>query len=170
MESIGNSQVDSLVTALAEDACKSLFEAYGVSLRAIDPHTAIDQNALLSGVIGFSGPSIRGTCILAATSKPIMESNPVGSSPRDWIAELANQLIGRIKNRLLEEGVEVYVTTPVVLRGEHLAPMPRLALLPQLFTTEGGNVFVWIEVETDPDFELAPRCAPAAREGEALLF
>jgi CheY-specific phosphatase CheX len=98
-----------------------------------------------------------------------LASNPVGGSLRDWIAELANQLAGRIKNKLLAHGAEVYVNTPVVLRGEHLAPLPRQELLPLTFSTDGGNVFVWIELETNSDVSLGPP-AVALAEGETLLF
>jgi CheY-specific phosphatase CheX len=100
-------------------------------------------------------------------------SDPIGGSPRAWIAELSNQLVGRIKNKLLAQGAEVYVTTPVVLRGELLAPLDAKSKLPpRAFASEGGNVFVWIELDTDPTLELSmtPRPAAAAEEGDALMF
>ena len=160
-----------LVEELASEACTSLFEAYGVNLSRIAASNAPHTRALFSGIVGFSGPGIRGTCILAATEKPISQSNPIGGSLREWIAELSNQLVGRIKNKLLARGAEVYVTTPVVLKGEHLAPLPRFELEPMLFLTDGGTVFLWVEVETDPEFRLSEGAfKPPAREGEALLF
>jgi len=165
------SDVPKLVERLANDACTSLFEAYGVKLSRITAGDAPHTRALFSGIVGFSGPGIRGTCILGATEKPISQSNPIGGSLREWIAELSNQLVGRIKNKLLEEGAEVYVTTPVVLKGEHLAPLPRFELEPMLFVTDGGSVFLWVEVETDPDFRFSENAfKPPAREGDALLF
>jgi hypothetical protein len=169
----GKPEVDAraLFAELASEACTSLFEAYGVHLRSIPPTMAPHSRALLSGIVAFTGPGIRGTCILAATEKPICQSNPIGGSLREWIAELSNQLVGRIKNKLLARGAEVYVTTPVVLGGEHLAPLPRYELEPMLFVTEGGTVFLWIEVEADADFRLSENAfGTPAREGEALLF
>ncbi|HMI86670.1 MAG TPA: hypothetical protein VK550_21400 [Polyangiaceae bacterium] len=83
-------------------------------------------------------------------------SDPIGGPPRAWIAELSNQLVGRIKNKLLAHGAEVDVTTPVVLRGELLAPLDaRNKLPPRAFASEGGNVFVWIELDTDPTLVLS---------------
>jgi len=161
-----------LVDKIAEEACTSLFQAYGVPLETVPAFGATAPT--LSAVIGFSGPGIRGTCILAATESPINMSNPIGGSPRVWIAELSNQLVGRIKNKLLAHGAEVYVTTPVVLRGELLAPVDGASnkMLPRVFASEGGNVFVWIELETDPTLvlSLTPGPEAAAEEGEQMMF
>jgi hypothetical protein len=160
-----------LVDKIAEEACTSLFKAYGVPLETV-PAVGAAAPAL-SAVIGFSGPGIRGTCILAASESPINMSNPIGGSPRVWIAELSNQLVGRIKNKLLAHGGEVYVTTPVVLRAEMLAPLDGGSKIPpRAFASEGGNVFVWIELETEPTLvlSLTPRAEAAAEEGDALMF
>jgi hypothetical protein len=159
-----------LVDKIAEEACTSLFQAYGVPLETVTAGTAAPA---LSAVIGFSGPGIRGTCILAASESPIKMSDPIGGSPRAWIAELSNQLVGRIKNKLLAHGAEVYVTTPVVLRAELLAPVDgRSQLAPRAFASQGGNVFVWIELDTDPTLLLSvtPREAAAVQEGDAVMF
>jgi len=160
-----------LVDKIAEEACTSLFQAYGVPLETVP--TVGTAAPALSAVIGFSGPGIRGTCILAASESPIKMSNPIGGSPRVWIAELSNQLVGRIKNKLLAHGAEVYVTTPVVLRAELLAPLDGGSKLPpRAFASEGGNVFVWIELETEPTLvlSLTPRPEAAVEEGDALMF
>jgi CheY-specific phosphatase CheX len=160
-----------LVDKIAGEACTSLFQAYGVPLETV-PAVGAAAPAL-SAVIGFSGPGIRGTCILAASESPIKMSDPIGGSPRLWIAELSNQLVGRIKNKLLAHGAEVYVTTPVVLRAELFAPLDgRNQLVPRAFASEGGNVFIWIELETDPTLVLSatPGDEVAAEEGDALMF
>jgi CheY-specific phosphatase CheX len=162
-------QTKALLESLAGDACRGLFAHYGVMLdRTLQPGSEVAP-VHLSGIVGFSGPGIRGTCILAASEEPITRTNPVQGSGRDWIAELANQLVGRIKNQLLSRGAEVYVTTPVVLRGEHLAPLPTFALPPLSFGTDRGNVFVWVEFETAPGLVLGDPIEVVA-EGEAMLF
>jgi CheY-specific phosphatase CheX len=171
--STGPVDVQSLVEGFAREACESLFRAYGVGLEGVDPDATSEERLVLGSVIGFTGPTLRGTCILAATELPLRRSNPVAGSLRNWMAELANQLVGRIKNQLLSHGAEeVYVTTPVVMRGEHLAPLPRFVLKPQAFAASvGGTVLLWVEVEADPEFRLSlsPQDPPAS-EGDALLF
>jgi len=167
-----STDVQRLVETSAQEACANLFEAYGVPLEPADPNASVEDTLLFTAIIGFSGPGLRGTCILTSTERPLQRSNPAGGSLRDWIAELVNQLVGRVKNLLLQRGAEVYVTTPVVIRGEHLAPLPRFVLKPQAFAaTDGGKVFLWVEVEADPGFQLSESPIPApAAEGETLLF
>src|SRR5205809_4308547 len=94
----GNSDPQKLVEGFAHDACASLFEAYGVALQDVEPGMPPSDRLVLTAVIGFTGPGLRGTCILASTEQPLSRSNPVSGSLRDWIAELSNQLIGRVKN------------------------------------------------------------------------
>jgi len=160
-----------LIPLVARQACKLLFDAYGVTLQSTTEGDVSQAKVLLCGVIGFAGPGVKGTCILAASEEPIAESIPVSGSLRDWIAELSNQLVGRIKNKLLSYGAEVYVTSPAVVRGEHLAAPASCAIKPFSFATTGGNVFLWVDVETDENFVLInPPEPPGAAEGEALIF
>ena len=112
---------------------------------------------------------MNGASILAASESPIAKSNPVDGSLADWIAELANQLVGRIKNQLLLNGADVYATTPIVLPGDHIAPMRRPDITPLVFSADEGSVFVWIELETNPEFTLGVP-SEVVREGEAVLF
>jgi CheY-specific phosphatase CheX len=167
--SLTDPETQQLLDGIAADACRDLFASYGVTLdqrlRPGDPIVPVH----LSGIIGFSGPGISGTCVLASSEDPIARTNPVQGSAREWIAELSNQLVGRIKNQLLAHGAEVYVTTPVVLRGEHLAPVSRNALPPLSFATDRGNVFVWVEFETAPELILGAPIETMA-EGESMMF
>jgi len=167
--SLTDPETQQLLDTIAGEACRDLFASYGVVLnKRVMSGDAIEP-VHLSGIIGFSGPGISGTCVLAASEDPIARTNPVQGPAREWIAELSNQLVGRIKNQLLVRGAEVYVTTPVVLRGEHLAPMPRMAAPPLSFATDRGNVFVWVEFETAPELVLGTPIETLA-EGDALLF
>jgi hypothetical protein len=167
-------QVQDTVTQLAVEATEKLFDAYGLGLQSSQVGALPEHAILMCGVIGFTGPQLRGTVILACNDAPLIASNPVpGSELRDWIAELTNQLVGRIKNRLLTYGAEIYITTPVVLRGEHLAPVPRHKISPQSFVTAGkGVVCVWTEVEAADGFALVQSedAEQGASEGDAMMF
>jgi CheY-specific phosphatase CheX len=158
-----------LVEDLGESACRDLFDAYGVALeRCVGVES--NKELTLTGVIGFTGPGICGTCVLASTSSPIQASMPEGGSIRDWVAELSNQLAGRLKTKLIAVGVTVYITTPVVLRGTRMEPLPAVDIAPRTFTTADGSLLLWVEVETGPDFEISPSPGPVVSEGEAILF
>lgn len=154
----------------------SLFKAYGQPLAEVPrtPHTPPPPE--LCAVIGFSGPDLSGALMIAADPGPIAASRPTPTaSNRDWLAELANQLLGRIKNRLLPTGVEIYPTTPIVLRGERIAPLGRNGDLPGVvFAAEsGGQIVVWLDFTARDDLRLdrsLQALGPIPREGEMVWF
>ncbi|HET7539518.1 MAG TPA: chemotaxis protein CheX [Polyangiaceae bacterium] len=160
------------IADLTGECCVDLFAAYGVNLlSAKTAEFIVSDEVLLSGVIGFVGPTLRGTCLLVGNRSPIELSSPQKEHTRDWVGELTNQLVGRLKRKFLGFGLEVALTTPVVLSGLHLRPMPRGKLLPRVFSTESGSIMVWVEVECEPGFELGPAISDStSAEGEVLMF
>lgn len=167
-----NRPIDDLVF----DCCRELFSAYQLDVNPRDrsDFPATEQLAVC-GVMGFGGKLMRGALVLAATREPLERTNPVGSgSQRDWVCELANQLMGRVKNQLLSLGVEILLATPAGLSGENLSPAPGKLRAPQVFAAANGFVVVWIDCEYAEGFEL--RLTPSAHyeaaipEGGSVLF
>jgi hypothetical protein len=164
-------QTQQLVESLAEEACLSLFEAYGVPLERSEYGRTPSGDRALTAIIGFTGVGITGMCLVAASEEPLLASIPVTGALRDWIAELSNQLAGRLKHKLLAHGAEVYVTTPIVLRATRIEPLPRRKLVPRAFSALGGTVALWVEVEISPEFKMVPpEEEQSVAEGETLLF
>lgn len=161
---------------LVFDCCKDLFSSYllDVAPRHRSDFPATEQLSLC-GVMGFGGRQMRGALVLATTREPLEHTNPGSfTSQRDWVCELSNQLMGRVKNRLLTLGVEIHLATPAGLSGDNLCPSPSKLRAPQVFAAANGFVCVWIDCEYLDGFELptAPLEsyeAPVA-EGETLLF
>lgn len=158
-----------LVRDLAHQAIVELFSDYGVSIFPGEPPKELERPILCSGVVGFTGPGLRGSSVLSLSQEPIVRSMPAAGSESDWLSELSNQLVGRIKNKMLAYGAVVYVTTPVVLRGSHLVPQARPELRPLLYYSQPGNILLSVELEMTHEFVLAPP-EPAVEEGELLLF
>jgi hypothetical protein len=172
MKNPDNRPIDDLVF----DCCRDLFAAYelDVSPRDRSDFPATEELAVC-GVMGFGGKSMRGALVLATTREPLEHTNPNGfGSQRDWVCELANQLMGRVKNRLVALGVEIHLATPAGLSGENLSPAPGKLRAPQVFAAANGFVCVWIDCEFMDGFELpaapSPEVEPAIAEGEALVF
>ena len=159
------------VADLTASACVELFAAYGVALEASGAAFIDSDEVLLSGVIGFVGPELRGTCLLVGNRSPIEMSSPQKDHTRDWVGELTNQLVGRLKRKFLGFGLDVALTTPVVLSGVHLRPMPRSELTPRVFRTPSGSVMVWVEVEAEVGFAFGPAVSDMTNaEGDVLVF
>ncbi|HEX5656854.1 MAG TPA: chemotaxis protein CheX [Polyangiales bacterium] len=170
MEHPSNDDTQALVYALAEQACMSLFEAYGVPLQSEPRDVMPGGEGALTGIIGFTGIGITGMVLLAASEAPLRASNPTDGPLRDWMAELSNQLAGRLKHKLLAQGAEVYITTPIVLRATRIEPLPRKPLRPCSFRGGEGSLALWVEVDTTPQFVLSPPDELPVAEGETLLF
>ena len=163
-----------IVNNIASEACISLFHDYTLSLERADISGEDGSRELVyCAVIGFSSEQMRGTLLLATSSEPLGRTAPVAnSSLREWIAELANQLLGRIKSRLAERGVLLAISTPVVLRGSHLRPLTTQQVTPLTFVCDGGCVCVWVDSVLAPELDLnhVQTDCQVMGEGEAMLF
>jgi CheY-specific phosphatase CheX len=163
------SEATRAIQALAGAACAELMQAYGVELRPSLGWTESDE-VVFSGVMGFVGEQVRGTCLLAAPQATVEAAAPQGASARDWAGELANQLVGRLKAKLMARGASIALSTPVVLRGVKLSPLPRTDVEPVVFESAAGRVLVWLEVEVETDFQFTDERPPRVSEGELLVF
>jgi hypothetical protein len=159
----------------ATTRCLSLFESYGVHVAPLRSAPPSQSPLLYCGIIGFTGKGIMGSLAVAGSRELLVASNPVpGGGSWDWAAELSNQLMGHVKITLLAHDVELYLSTPTVVRGEHLSLQARGEARPELFTMDGqGLLALWLDVETTREFRMsAEEHAPEGRldPGELLLF
>jgi chemotaxis protein CheX len=163
-----------IIRNLTSEACLSLFSDYSLPLQpAQTSEQRLPPELLYCSVIGFTGDLIRGTLVLATTSEPLGRTTPVqGGSLSEWVAELSNQLLGRVKRQLHDRGVMLLMSTPIVLRGKHLRPMPSKEAEPLTFVCEGGCVCVWMDAVLAPDVDLTQLQAEdgSMGEGETMLF
>jgi CheY-specific phosphatase CheX len=158
------------IQTLAASAGAELLKAYGVIGTPSSEGWVQNDELLYSGVMGFVGDSLRGTCLLAARATTVLAAAPPDARPRDWVGELANQLVGRLKSKLLARNVSIAMTTPVVLSGIRIEPLPRTSIEPAILDTATGKVLIWLEVEVDNAFRLDTERPIAATEGDLLVF
>ena len=171
-------QLEDLLEQCAIESAVGLFLSYSVCLECADEtQSEIISDLELCGIVGFVGREISGTLLLAATPEPLKSSNRVAARQRDWMAELSNQLFGRIKNRLLRRGLQLIGAPPAVIGGDHLVAFTgRSQCQPiVLRSPTGGRVCVWMDytVNTDLPFALSDgdaENAPVPHEGDVLLF
>ncbi len=162
---------DSIVTT----ATVELFASSGVDVVAATATPALDRVA----VIGFGGGGLRGSLGLGVSTALLEKLALAGRTPGermrdDWLAEMANQLLGRVKNRLLRHGVTIAIALPMVFRGlrvEIVGAGQELWAYP--FESPEGALSVWLDIRADPDFVLAPMSDDALdipSEGDLILF
>jgi hypothetical protein len=168
---VDNCSVQNEVAALAASACAELFDAYGIRLTPVTGYLPRSEEPMISGVMGFVGPNIRGTLLMASERGPLMASRPCEGRLRDWAGELANQIVGQLKNKLLARGTDLALSVPVVLQGIRVEPLPKNESAPSVFTAGNGLVMVWVEIETLVDYVLDPEGpSQSAALGEIQVF
>lgn len=128
-------------------------------------------------IIGLGGAALRGSLVLSVPSAVLRASHPAGATEdealADWLAELANLLLGQVKRRLLPLGVTVEMSTPLTLSATAFR-FHRFKGLPvtHAFQGDGGDVRVMFEAVGDDGAQLAPPAEePVALDaGEMVLF
>jgi CheY-specific phosphatase CheX len=194
---MSSSVLSELLKELTPIAVVELFASYGVSVQEQPPGATATKRpagspeqageANIAGVVGFTGSVMRGTLLLATTfpvvaaARPEMLRKRVLSSSlssdwilaRDWAGELANQVLGRVKNRLNRFGVTFEVSPPTALSGPALtfASPKGPAPLQHVFSSGNGRVWLCFDVFMDPEQRVTPRGPElGSLEGNVIVF
>lgn len=134
-----------------------------------------------ASVLGFTGDAISGSLVLALDVKLLEASHPnlemgmpVGPADvSDWAGEMANQILGRIKNKLAVCGVKFAMATPTTVMGKAMQvklPKDGAALAVRCKGKAGGLTAYFVAV-CAPGLDLAKAAGEdAAREGDGLFF
>lgn len=176
MKTIAPRQRD-ILSDLLSASIVELLDAYGLDAVAVDDPDIAEEGPGVAGVIGFVCDAMRGSLVVYGSKRLLAAMGQTNGSDlglRDWAGEVANQTLGRLKNKLLHYGVMLNMTTPVVVVGFRLdvtAPgaAPRVAVAA---SSVHGTVRVALDVVAEPDalvgaIESIPM---GAVEGELLLF
>jgi hypothetical protein len=165
---------DELVTASATD----LFRARGIDVR---PASRSEASVEYAATIGFSTDGMRGMIGLGMSPETLHSlvardghAGPAFNA-EDWLAESVNQLLGRLKNKLMGYGVTLSIALPSVLRGVRLefVGTRSTTLWTSPLDSDAGRVWVWLDVRTDRELVLVQSNDPEMQgtpEGELLLF
>jgi hypothetical protein len=142
-----------------EESCVRLFAGYGYPLRPCG--TAGSPPLTYFGIIGFLATGLQGSLVLGSSDEPLTRSNPVRTVHiREWIGELSNQLVGRLKNQLLLYALELRVDTPITLRDTHMSDTRTRGLPAISLQGQGGVVRVWLDLQLGRGFHMAAEPDP----------
>lgn len=113
-------KLEDVIDKIIKQTCVELFKAYNARISYLGKKQEMFNDLSgLAGVIGFYGQQMRGTLTLLV-NKEILEQTGPSYDMGDWVAELSNQLLGRIKRKLRLYQVELWPSTPIAVSGEHL--------------------------------------------------
>jgi hypothetical protein len=135
----------------------------------------------IAAFCGFGNNELRGSFTLLGPSKLFAWLHPMSptASPRDltdWACELANQSVGRFRNRMFAYGVRLAPSLPQSALAEQLLLSSSLqpSRTPIAFSIEGMALEGWFDVDMQPGFQLAENPseeeAAVLNEGAMLIF
>ena len=166
-------------------ACSELFAAYGLGnhMAPAGPESRTHGGPTYASVLGAAGDGIRLSSTLSLDRELLVRTHPSGVAQvaerdvEDWCRELNNQLVGRLKNKLLRAGCEVSTGLPVLIRGSDIEAVTSedQSFRQYFFSSKYGCLAFTLAMLLAPDLEIAaPGSAPEAQdirlEGAMALF
>src|SRR5256885_8460045 len=120
-----------ILNELYVEACGGLLSAYGLAVHARrqGPGLSARHNPSYVSFLGAAGEGISLSSMLKIDRNLVLRMHPLGSADisqpdlEDWCRELNNQLVGRVKNKLLGYGRVVSVGLPVLITGTDVSPV-----------------------------------------------
>lgn len=161
------------ITDCFKDSASKLIQCYTEELPTLTVQHSQDTDKSIAAIIGFGDPLFRGSVvILADESVAIRLAHDTPENPVDWLGELANQLVGRLKNKLAGYGVLPQMGVPVTVSGKEL-DLNAVGTQPKFWGVEwaSGKFQVILSLEVDDALTLAEQPSEiAAEEGSLDLF
>ncbi|HYQ45275.1 MAG TPA: chemotaxis protein CheX [Polyangiaceae bacterium] len=159
------------------DVAVELFAAYDVPIEHCLPPSeeGLGQETYCMSSIGYVGNGVKGVLILAATRAAAEAWTSAAGGLEcdlvDTVGEFSNMLLGRLKGRLLREGIPISLATPMTVIGDGL----RISVAPgvsswQFFEGPGWHLGTRLDAAFDPDFRREATPAAPAEAGDAILF
>ncbi len=172
-EPLGTSTVlDGIVQAAAVE----LFRVHRVAVAPGSAFAAVRPVAWpdMASAIKFSSPELTGVLTLCMPSEVLEQlvTLPQSLKARDLIRELSNQLMGRIKNRLLQCKVTLTTSLPTTSHGEVIdqqSKSGRMRIYP--FRALRGELFVVVDGQfVGGKITYSGNAGGSASEGDIIIF
>ena len=169
-------RIDQFVVASTQD----LFKSYGMSASLADSPGKQAENQF-TAAIGFTAVDLRGLLVFAMDRGRAASSLPPNLKGReqgdeivaDWVGDLSNQLLGRLKNRFGSVGIDISLSTPIVFVGTEIRHYGIAPSIHRTLSFDEGLVLVELMASIEKDFEVPEASGivePTQAEGEALFF
>ncbi len=154
-----------------KDAFINLIEFYEGTTPDLCDATSLSKRMNAAASIGFCAVGLRGVAMLFTDASQVAELHgPPDASFEDWFGELANQGVGRFKNKIAEYGVLVNIGLPSTMRGQDLRPSGRHYMAWET-KWNGFEFFATLQTEVEDALQLThDPAAKSAAEGSFALF
>jgi hypothetical protein len=165
------------IDTIIQSSTVELLHSYGLPVAPGGRLETVPRTHLYEsvGIIGFDAPKVAGRLTLSIPTA-IFDAYTSGRSQRttlpDWTRELTNQLMGRLKNRLLQFQVKLRTHLPIVLSGDALERQrnPMVTEICYSFRALRGEVIVTVDPSLATAVLAYSNANVVAQEGELILF
>lgn len=154
-----------------------MFGSIGLTAEYVGGVAPADAHwAEMVSFIGLGGNGLRGSLVVSIPGSLLQRCHPTRSADvddqADWLAEIANLTLGRIKSRLHALHVTIELSTPITISAKELR-FARFASTPIIhkYTLDESNLYVGFQAVSDDSAALDAALgeAPVA-VGEAVFF
>jgi hypothetical protein len=160
------------------DVALELFAAYDVPIEhcPANAEDGLGQETYCMASIGYVGRGVKGVLMLAATRAAAeawtSAAGGLESDLVDTVGEFSNMLLGRLKGRLLREGIPISLATPMTVVGAGLrfSAMPPGKSSWHVFEGPGWHLGTRLDAAFEPNFQREQVHAQPAEAGDAILF
>jgi hypothetical protein len=136
---------------------------------------------ILAAFVGFGSDDVRGSFTLLGQPRVFARLHPIPAEGAnrdlaDWARELANQAVGRFKNRVLAYGLSIAVGSPQSMVAEQVrvTKTQKQIRTPIVMGIEDMRFETWLELDVRSGFTLADKpgspSESALSEGSIVLF
>ena len=162
---------------IIQSATVELFQAYRVAAAPVVTGSQLAENLdnYVGGYGNFYGPGLNGTLAMLVPRDVFSLVKVEGLrvfNVLDWTRELTNQLLGRIKNRLVQYQMALRTDTPSAIEGKSLE-LRRAGATPFVsivFRTIRGDILVTLTGTIDYSKFSYSGAVVTANEGDVILF
>ena len=154
-----------------------LFAAYDVPIEHCPgpAEGGLGQETYCMSSIGYVGQGVKGVLILAATRAAAEAWTTAAGGMEcdlvDTVGEFSNMLLGRLKGRLLQEGIPISLATPITVVGAGLrVSMPPGISNWHFFEGPGWHLGARLDAAFEPGFQRHQSHVDPAEAGDAILF
>lgn len=162
--SLNNIKDHQILNELYVEACRDLLAAYGLTANVQEQGrgTSAGTKAIYVSLLGASGEGIRLSSMLKIDRDLVISIHPLGSANipqpdlEDWCLELNNQLVGRVKNKLVGYGRVVMAGLPVLITGTDLSAVtaPKSEVHQYSVESADGQIILTLATLIEADVEL----------------
>jgi hypothetical protein len=141
----------------------------------------LGSGEILAAFIGFGSDDVRGSFFLIGQPRVFARLHPLPADGNnwdlaDWARELANQAVGRFKNRVLACGLAIAVSSPQSMVAEQvrITKSQKQLRTPLVIRIEDMTLETWLELDVRSGFTLADKTGSPTdavlSEGSMVLF